>query len=240
MRCPFLLTSFIITTLLYSQFSYSQVAAVKFIVQVPKPDTDSHGVYLAGSFNGWSAHDSMYLMNKESETTYSLLVPLFEGKTYGYKYTRGNWNAVETKLNDSNTVNRLLYSQNGQTVRDTVLKWKMQGTQTPSPQMQAITAKGDSLKRQLQSTLNDLLVVLKNYNENMLSPHPSNRLHQQLNKQAIGIMAKLYRTIDSTVWDIGNSLSPEQKQKILDVIKNSGDSKDVLTTLGNAYGQVLK
>jgi hypothetical protein len=71
---------------------YSQVAAVKFIVKVPAPDTSKNrNVFLAGSFNGWSSHDSLYIMNRDDETTYSLLVPLFEGKAYSYKYTRGNW-----------------------------------------------------------------------------------------------------------------------------------------------------
>jgi hypothetical protein len=53
-------------------------------------------------------------------------------------------------------------------------------------------------------------------------------------------VTKLYRTIESKVWEMGTSLSPEQKQKILTAMKNSNGSKDFLGSLGKAYGEALK
>jgi hypothetical protein len=220
----------------------AQVAAVKFTVIVPGYSNQRNmTVYLAGSFNGWSAHDSLYIMNKETENSYSLTVPLFEGKNYNYKYTLGNWNAVETKLNDSNIANRKLYSKNGLSLYDTVLKWKdSPKATTPSPQMQKLAAVKDSAAKQLKLVLNDLLVLLKEYNQNMLSQKPNERLHKKQKKQTVEIFAKLYNTIEAKIWEIGTSLSTEQKQKILAAIKNSGESKDVINTIADAYSSVLK
>jgi len=220
----------------------AQVAAVKFIVQLAEPDTfKNRSVFLAGSFNGWSPHDSLYIMKQETETTYSLLVPLFEGKLYSYKYTRGNWNTVETKTNDSDISNRRMYSTNGAVIYDTVLKWKAPPVpKTLSPQMQRLVAMRDSARLELQLTLNKLLVVLRQYNENMLAPQPDERRHKKLNKETMNIIGQLYETIESKVWAMGKSLSPEQKEKILAAIKTPNGSKDLLTTLGNAYGEALK
>jgi hypothetical protein len=233
---------FMIIEIMAIHIGYSQVAAVKFIVKVPEPDTSKNrNVFLAGSFNGWSSHDSLYIMNRDDETTYSLLVPLFEGKTYTYKYTRGNWNTVEIRTDDSDITNRRLYSRNGIVLYDTVSRWKSPvQPKSPSFQMQKLMAMRDSAKLELQSTLNKLLVILKHYNEAMLAPQPNERLRKKLNKQTMEQVTKLYRTIESKVWEMGTSLSPEQKQKILTAMKNSNGSKDFLGSLGKAYGEALK
>jgi hypothetical protein len=244
MRSFFIALCFIIMGIFTINSTNAQVAAVKFTVIVPPFDSQNNlKVHLAGSFNGWNSHDSLYIMKPEGGNTYSLIVPLFEGESYNYKYTLGNWNTVETKMNDSDITNRQLYSKNGMVIYDTVLKWKTPPalqSKTLSPQMQKIMAVRDSAKAQLQVTLSKLLVVLKEYNENMLSPKPNKRLHKKQKKQTIEMLARLYNTVESKIWEIGTSLSPEQKQKILAAIKNPNNPKDVLTTLGNAYGDALK
>lgn len=207
----------------------------------PQNNQEDVSVYLAGSFNSWSPHDSLYTMNHENGNAYSLVVPLFDGIAYKYKYTLGNWNTVETKLNDSDISDRQLRSINGMTVNDTVLKWKAPiPPKTLSPQMQKLMAAKDSTTAQLQSALNKLLVLLKEYNENMLSPQPNEKLHKKQQKQTIGMLTSLYRTLESKIWEMVTSLTSEQKQKILAGIKNPNASKNVLTALGNAYGDALK
>ena len=240
---PFIIAvCFIVIEIMPTNIGYGQVAAVKFIVKVPEPDTSKNrNVFLAGSFNGWSSHDSLYIMNPDDDTTYSLLVPLFEGKSYSYKYTRGNWNTVEIRRDDSDITNRRLYSRDGTVQYDTVSKWKSPPQpKAPSPQMQKLMASRDSAKIELQSTLDKLLVILKQYNEAMLAPQPNERAHKKLNKQAMEQVTRLYKTIESKVWQMGTSLSPEQKQKILTAIKESNGSKDFLGSLGKAYGEALK
>lgn len=242
MRSFYTACYFIKAGVLMSASTAAQVAAVKFIVTVPEfPAEKNKAVHLAGSFNGWKANDSLYLMSREKENTYSLVVPLFEGKKYEYKYTLGDWSTVEINKNDSEITNRKMYSRNETSLFDTVLKWKMpSSSKSPSPQMQKVMAMKDSLKLELQSTLNRLLVVLKQYNATMLSPSPNERQHKKLNKETIGIIAEFYKTIERRVWELGTSLLPEQKKKILAAIKDPGASKGLLTTLGNAYGDAFK
>lgn len=226
-----------------STFMSAQVAAVKFTVVVPELSSPTDTVHLVGSFNGWRTNDSLYIMKKENENTYSLLVPLFDGKNYQYKYTLGNWNTVEINRDDSEIANRSLYSKNGVALYDTVQKWKMPKTaqqKTLSPQMQKLAAIKDSATAKLKLTLSDLLVLLKQYNENMLSPKPSERLHKKQIKQTVEIIAKLYRTIEAKIWEVGGSLTQEQKQKILAAIKNPRVATDPLNTILNAYGDTLK
>ncbi len=146
-------------------------------------------------------------------------------------------------MNDSNIANRQLYSRSGIILYDTILKWKTppaRQSMVLSPQMQKIMAIKDSAAAQLPSMLNELLVLLKQYNENMLSSKPNERLHKKQIKETIAIIAKMYESIESRIWEFGTSLTPEQKQKILAVIKNPGGSNDVLNTIKNAYGANLK
>ena len=220
-----------------------QIAAIKFTVKVPGPSEKVRTVYLAGSFNGWNARDSFYIMNSEGENSYSLVVPLFEGKNYQYKYTLGSWNTVEIKDNDSNITNRKLCSRNGASVYDTVLKWKLapaETAKTVSPQLQKMITMKDSIVAKMKVMLGDLLVLLKQYNENMLAPSPDVRLHKKINKETTEIISKAYLAIEELVWQAGTSLSNEQKQKILEAIKNSRDTKDPLNNIINAYATVLK
>jgi hypothetical protein len=106
--------------------------------------------------------------------------------------------------------------------------------------MQKLMAMRDSAKIEIQTTLDKFLVTLKQYNEAMLAPTPNERVHKKLNKQAIDQVTKLYKTIESKVWQMGTSLSPEQKQKILAALEKSNGSKDFLGSLGKAYGEALK
>ena len=106
--------------------------------------------------------------------------------------------------------------------------------------MQKLAAVKDSAAKQLKLVLNDLLVLLKEYNQNMLSQKPNERLHKKQKKQTVEIFAKLYNTIEAKIWEIGTSLSTEQKQKILAAIRSSGESKDVINTIADAYSSVLK
>jgi len=227
-------------------FSYctgmAQVAAVKFVVTIPEiSGQQNKAVHLVGSFNGWKPNDSFYIMTKEKANTYSLVVPLFEGRNYEYKYTLGDWSSVEINKNDSEIINRRVYSRNEILLYDTVVKWKMPSAQlSPSPQMQKLQMMKDSLSRQLQATLSKMLVLLKSYNKAMLAPTPNERQRKKVNKQTIHIISEFYRTIERTVWALGTALSPEQKKKILAAITSPGPSKDFLTTLGSAYGDAFK
>ena len=222
----------------------AQIAAVEFTVIVPEFSSQHNAVHLVGSFNGWSTGDSFYIMKKVDGNIYSLTVPLFEGKNYQYKYTLGGWNTVEIKMNDSDIVNRKLFSRNSMNVNDTVFKWKTPVAvqqQSVSLQMQKIMAMKDSLGSQLQPTFNKLLVLLKQYNEAMLSQKPNESVRKKIKKQTIGVIADIYKTIEAKIWDIGTSLTPDQRQKILTAIKTSNSKpEDIPNNIFNAYSNELK
>jgi len=221
----------------------AQVAAIKFAVKVPDASQGPTSVFLVGSFNGWNPRDSFYIMTKEKENSYSLVVPLFEGKNYQYKYTLGGWSTVEIDHNDSDIRNRNLYSRNGISVYDTVIKWKVSAAvkeKRLSPQLQKMIAVKDSAVTKLKIILSDLVISLKEYNENMLSPESSAKVRKKLNKQATEILSKAYLNIEDIVWQAGTSLTKEQKEKILAATKNSADPKDILNNIINAYATVLK
>jgi hypothetical protein len=221
----------------------AQIAAVKFVVKVPEASQNTSSIFLTGSFNGWNPRDSFYIMNREKENLYSLVVPLFEGGNYQYKYTLGGWGTVETDHDDSDIRNRKLYSHNGISVNDTVMKWKVPAAvqqKSLSPQLQKMVAIKDSAVAKLKIMLSDLLISLKEYNENMLGPQSSPRVRKKLNKQNTEILSKAYLTIEDMVWQAGTSLTKEQKEKILAATKNSADPKDVLNNIIKAYATVLK
>src|SRR5437762_535357 len=135
------------TILTHNSTTIAQIAAVKFTVTIPEiPAQQNKAVHLAGSFNGWKPNDSFYIMTREKENIYSLVVPLFEGRNYEYKYTLGDWSTVEINKNDSEIRNRTMYSKDERLVYDTVWKWKTSTpTMPPSPQMQKLLRMKDSL-----------------------------------------------------------------------------------------------
>ena len=83
MRSFIVMAYFTIVGISAINFIAAQVSAVKFTVSVPEFSSQMNDrVYLTGSFNGWRPNDSLYIMNRENKTIYSLLVPLFDGKRY--------------------------------------------------------------------------------------------------------------------------------------------------------------
>jgi hypothetical protein len=92
-------------------------------VKVPhKGMQKDYTVFLAGSFNCWNPHDSLYIMKKSGDDLYSLVIPVFDGIKYEYKYTLGDGSTVEIAINDSEIQNRQMISHDGLTIKDTVAK----------------------------------------------------------------------------------------------------------------------
>jgi len=146
----------------------AQVSSVKLIVHVPPPQ--GRPVFVAGQFNGWKAADSIYMMKKENDSTYSLVVPVYKHVKYQYKYASGGWDRVELALNDSGIKNRSFVCTSNKTkIRDTVAKWDTpKPQQALSPQMLRIKAMKDSLMAGLQPKLNEMQLLLREYILNLL------------------------------------------------------------------------
>jgi hypothetical protein len=229
-----------IAAVFFPFFLQAQVSSVKLIVQVPPPQ--GRPVFVAGQFNGWKAADSVYMMKKENDSTYSLVVPVYKNVKYQYKYTSGGWDRVELALNDSGISNRSFISTSNKTkIRDTVAKWDTpKPQQALSPQMIRINAMKDSMMAGLQPKLNELQLLLKEYILNLLQENPSMETDNQITAEINGGFSVLYARINELFHKVFLGMSPDQKQQIKRALTASGAEKDFINTLGNAINEAAK
>lgn len=220
----------------------SQVAAVQLTVKVPLPDTAAGAVYIAGSFNYWHASDSMYRMKKISEGEYNIILPVFNGINYTYKYTRGGWDKVELAANDSNISNRHFYSSGQLYILDTVQKWKQQVSRpvAKNPRLEKINAMKDSVLQKLQPELTKMIDLLKLYVQNMLQERPSKRLHRQLDKKAMKKVHYAFTEITGLLYNAMALLTREEKEVIQKKLKDPAAKEDFLNTFLNSFNAITE
>ncbi|MEY3321760.1 MAG: hypothetical protein RLZZ417_1343 [Bacteroidota bacterium] len=90
--------------------------------------SEKGAIYLTGNFNGWKPADSRYEMRLTDENHYYIEIPLTlipEGRL-DYKYTRGDWSAVELNNSGKHTPNRK-WETGMDSPKDTVTKWLKDG-----------------------------------------------------------------------------------------------------------------
>jgi hypothetical protein len=219
----------------------AQIAAVHLTVQVP-PSADTKNVYVAGSFNHWTAADSLYKMKKVNESTYTAVLPVYKGVKYEYKYTRGGWNNVEMQANDSSVKNRqFIASKRKYKVNDRVEKWNQPATTQPvSLQQMRMNAMKDSLLGKLQPRFDRMLALLKEYTLNQLQEKPDQQVDQRITDTLVHGFADMYGKINATVQKIFASLSLEQKKQVLQKLNDPRAEKDFINVLGAALSDVMK
>lgn len=220
----------------------AQTGSVTLILNFPLPDTNSKGVYVAGSFNYWHVKDSMYRMIKEKDGVYNITLPLFSNHQYEYKYTLGSWDNVEIALNDSNIKNRKFYSTNQLVINDTVVKWKyvLKKESKPSPQMEKFNAMKDSVLGNLEKDLEGMKELFKPFIENLLQDKPNVAVNKRINKKAIRKIGGAYEKISQLFWDVFAMLTPEQKRKIGEAINNPAAKDDIINNASKALEGALK
>lgn len=210
-------------------FSIAQTAAVKFEVNIPPGSKSSDkGVYLAGSFNCWNPHDSLYLMKETGPDLYSLAVPLFEGQRYEYKYTLGSWETVETSSEGEQIKNRTMISQNGRIITDTVYRWNspvkaqkgIAGTLNKE-QMDILSKLKDEIGNKIEDKMKRAIEVLKKDNENMLSEKPDMTLKKKYHAEIVASLDSTLQIFSDVMWKISEMLTPEQKKEILSEMQAS-------------------
>jgi AraC-like DNA-binding protein len=77
-----------------------------FIVKVIPPNTPTDAsIYLAGNFNNWNPADPTFKFLRQADGTYRLLF-YTEIENLEFKFTRGSWDAVESKVNGKVRPNR--------------------------------------------------------------------------------------------------------------------------------------
>ena len=82
--------------------------------EVPESDALSTDIYLAGSFNGWSATATEFKLTEEGGKTSVIKIELQAG-THEFKVVRnGTWTAPKTTTTISKSVTGLVFSSSGQ------------------------------------------------------------------------------------------------------------------------------
>lgn len=99
---------------------------VKIIVaDWPDNTPKDAALYLVGSFNQWKTADDRYRLQRASEDTWEVYMPLISDTTF-YKFTRGNWATVEGRPNGQARTNRqyILSSSSSDPVRVSIESWE--------------------------------------------------------------------------------------------------------------------
>ncbi len=96
---------------------YAQYKVTIVINKFPTYHTSSEPIYLVGNFNSWNPADPKLRINKHGIT-----IELAKGM-YEYKFTRGNWESVESGEGGSTTQNHSLYVTSDTTVQVEIDHW---------------------------------------------------------------------------------------------------------------------
>lgn len=220
----------------------AQVSSVRLTVHIPSI-AENKNVYVTGSFNNWKAKDSLYKMKRKDIDSYTILIPVFKNARYEYKYTLGNWNEVEIALNDSNIKNRsFVCGSRKKKIVDTVLKWASSKpvAKNTNPQLVKINAMKDSLMKDLQPKLGEMLLLLKAFTVNLLQEKPNPATEQKIVADVNNQLKYVHEKLNDLFHKIFESLTPEQKQKILKAINTPQSDKDFINALGDAFNDAIK
>ncbi len=80
---------------------------ITFLVKQPSTSHSSDSFFITGNFNGWDPGNKQYSFKTGDNGTASITLLLHQG-TYEYKFTRGDWQKVETNAGGKNILNRNL------------------------------------------------------------------------------------------------------------------------------------
>jgi hypothetical protein len=89
-----------------------------------------------------------------------------------------------------------------------------------SPQMQKITAMKDSLEKELQPKLGEMLQLLKAFTVNLLQEKPDAATEQKIVADVNKHLKEFHEKLNGLFHRIFESLTPEQKQKLLNALNN--------------------
>jgi hypothetical protein len=124
--CPFTFITYEFTDEFYNMIpttpdhgSFASIQQVQFQVNMRDQAISPQGIFLAGTFNGWSTTATQ--MTVSDSTIYSVTVPLISDSIYYYKFVNGNTTGgyetvpAECGVFDGNTYNRAITPPAGDT-----------------------------------------------------------------------------------------------------------------------------
>ena len=244
MKKFFVLLCCIVAGLFARNVVSAQTTVVRFLVELPGQGiSQDSSVYMAGSFNGWNPRDENYRMAREDNRHYKLDVPCFANKEYEYKYTLGGWEHVEKTPDGKETDNRKITSLKKLKIKDKVVAWNV-----PSPkkevqnpiagmlsqeQIRQMMQMKDSITKKLAPALPQLMGILQKVNMNLLADNPDPALGKQYNAEVVGVVSQILESLTNTLMKTMDVLTPEQRQKIREVMKNSNNPGDLINLITN-------
>lgn len=112
----------ILVFLLIPFFTWAQLTLKVNSIPANTPLRDN--IFVVGSFNNWNPGDSSYMLKKQPEGHYSLVLQLPSGEIK-FKFTRGSWPKVEGNAAGQFLADRTLsYSGNPQIADFNILTWE--------------------------------------------------------------------------------------------------------------------
>lgn len=119
----------IIILVLVAFFSTSLTSQVAFIIStLPDYTPDEDLIYLAGDLNGWDPGNPDFVLVKNSEDKWEIILPQEPlGTAIQFKFTRGDWGTVEKGAQGEEIANREFVYGNGDTIYVDILNWADNG-----------------------------------------------------------------------------------------------------------------
>lgn len=115
--------------ILYNSLFAQMTMVVETTPQYFTPLLDS--IFLAGSFNTWDPGNTGYVLNENTDGKYYMNLTGTDGETIEFKFTRGDWDRVETSASGTDITNRTATFSNGDTLYFDIANWHDQtGTHT--------------------------------------------------------------------------------------------------------------
>lgn len=244
MKKLFLFLCCVVTGMFVHNAVSAQATVARFLVELPGQGiSQDSAVYIAGSFNGWNPKDENYRMAREDSRHYKLDVPVFANKEYEYKYTLGGWEQVEKTPEGMDTGNRKFTSLKKLKIKDKVAAWNVpvpkKEVQNPiagmlsKEQVEKMMQMKDSITKKLAPAIPQLMGILQKVNMNLLADKPDLALGKQYNAEAVGVVSQILESLTNTLMKTMDVLTPEQKQKIREAMKNSTNPGDLINMITN-------
>ena len=218
----------------------AQVIGVRLTVELPGSGIQKDSsVFLAGYFNHWNPRDSAYCMKRIDSRHYSLVIPCFLNKKYAYKYTLGSWAGVEKAADGKDIADRTFTAGKRLKIKDNVIQWNRAVLAAPKDtanllskkQIALIMTLKDSVTKSLPVVLPRLMGLLQKVNTNLLADQPDASLSKQYNKEAVEIIAQIIDSLGGAMKQMVEILTPEQKQKIREAMKDPNAPKDLINLI---------
>jgi hypothetical protein len=99
----------------------AKIVAVAFVVRVPDDTPITDDVYLSTERSNFSPAEQK--MNRIDARTWTTTLPLIEGTTLHYQYTRGNYANIERDNGGGVVAPRAIEAHEGTRTNDTVARW---------------------------------------------------------------------------------------------------------------------